>query len=163
MFKVSAIIALLWSPVGLAGNANDYFAEGVLDLKWGATLQQVQSKYPKGRTWPTVEVYETSLVYESVVDVALPGLEERAVNVMFHFARFGAGERLSWVSIHFDYEDRDVILYKLADKLGQDYSVHTDREDSYYDWKRPRASRVSLRIGNAAPYSWAIVSISEVE
>jgi hypothetical protein len=163
MFRACVIAALLCSPVVLAGTVNDEFANGVLDLKWGATLQQVQAKYPKGRTWPTAQVRETTLAYDAPVDIALLGLEERAVTVMFHFARFGDSERLTWISIHFDYEDRDAVLYKLADKLGQDYSVHTDREDSYYEWKRPRASQVSLRIGNAPPYSWAIVAISEVE
>jgi hypothetical protein len=163
MFRALAIVAFLWSGVGLAGSVNDHFKDGVLDVKWGATLQQVQSKYPKGQTWPTAEVNGTSLVYEVVVDVALLGLEKRAVNVMFEFGRLVDGESLHELSILFDYEDRDAILYKLADALGHDYSVRTDKEGSYYYWKRPRASQVSLSIGNAPPYAWVILYIGEVE
>jgi hypothetical protein len=143
--------------VALAGTVDDYFEEGVLGLKWDATLPQVQQQFPGGVTYPAEgEDRESYLSYQVTVETKATGIELPRSVAIFVFTK---SQKLRHVSFHFEYSDRETVLYQVAEAIGQDYSIRDDELERKYRWKRGRTSHVALSVGRVTPYTWVYLHV----
>ena len=143
-------------PAAMAGTVDDYFEEGVLGLKWDATLPQVQEKFPGGVTYPTRGEKGDSLSYQVTMETKAIGIELPPSIAMFAFTQ---SQKLRNVTFNFSYADRETVLYQVAEAIGQDYSSHEDELEHVYRWKRGRMSYVSLSVGRVTPHTWVYLQV----
>jgi len=154
---ICASFAFLGS-VATAGTVDDYFDEGVLGLKWGATLPKVQEKFPGGVTYPAKDEHGRDYVmYHVSVESKALGIELPTSLAMFEFTKSG---KLRTVFFHFNYADRDTVLYLVAEAIGQDYSSRGYELEHVYRWKPGRTSAVALNIGQGPPYGWVLLRVN---
>lgn len=108
-----AALALLHCIPALAGPIADEFSDGVFGLPWGASKQQIEAAFPKGK-WEApakgIEFYE--------VKDARPifGLERtKKDTISFGLA---SDQRLSSVAVTFPKGDYGPLVIKLGEKFG---------------------------------------------
>jgi hypothetical protein len=141
----------------MSGTVDDYFDEGVLGLKWGATLTQVQEKFPGGVTYPAEgERGSDYMAYQVAVESKAIGIELPPSLAILAFTKSG---NLRGVSFHFNYADRDTVLFQVAEAFGQNYSSQDAALEHKYRWKRGHTSSVALSIGRAPPHTWVYLSV----
>jgi hypothetical protein len=154
---ISASLAFL-GTVAVAGTVDDYFGKGILGLTWSATLPEVQEKYPGGLTYPAEDEHARSYVmYHVSMESKALGIELPASLAMFEFTKSG---KLRAIFFHFSYADRDTVLYRVAEALGQDYSVRDYESEYVYRWKPGRTSAVALNIGQGPPHGWVFLRVN---
>jgi len=161
MVKMFVLATLLWSSTAL-GDIDRYFVNGVPLVAWGTKLQDVQTIYPSGVTWEARNNDpDGARVCMSVAgDAAMLGIDVPVHLV--HFC-FGSALTLQAVHFHFNYADRDVALYRVAEALGQDYAITEKAGSRLYTWKNGRSSSAVLKIGITPPSTWAYLSVWAVE
>jgi hypothetical protein len=150
------LAAVLFSSCATAGGVDDYFRNGVLGIEWGSTRQQVQTAYPNGRTTPHSG---------GVIGYAIPGgmrilkVDVPVSEVRFQFTRANVLER---VYIDFNYSERDLVLYGVAEALGQDYVTEEREQERIYKWKRGQSSLAVLEVGKEPTLDWVILVVDPV-
>jgi len=156
MMKLSVAILFLVSAAAHA-DVDAYFATGVLEVPWGASVQQTRAAHPGGMVWPNRNYNaDEGHIYEAVGEFRPLGLNHPARHVQFIFSR---DDKLIRVSIHLPYADRDEVLYGIAQVLGQDYEVRDEKFSRIYSWKAGRHSDVELVISNDPSRPWAYLYV----
>jgi hypothetical protein len=148
--------ALIATSTALAGTVNEYFGDGVLGLRWGTTLLDVQSKFPRGLTYTTPPDRRTGIIYQVSLDADALGFKTPPMLALFEFTK---SEKLREASFHFHRAESETVLYQVALALGQDYSIEEGPKTTSYLWKPGRTSDVFLSIGRAPPYEWAVLDV----
>jgi hypothetical protein len=146
-----AFILLICAPAALAGD-DSQFRAGALGLSWGATLQQVQSAYPGGLTWPVQGRLVEGVVYAIPGNAQMLGVTTPVQFVQFIFNK---KNELQNVFFHFNYDDRDSALYNVAEILGQEYSVKDEGVVRKYSWKIGKLTQAQFEAGTSAAHPWA--------
>jgi hypothetical protein len=155
-FTTICVTVALMVHAAMAGTVDDYFEEGVLGLKWDATLPQVQEKFPGGVTYPTTgERGDTHLTYHVTVETKAIGIELPKSFAIFSFTK---SQTLRNVSFHFSYADRETVLYQVAEAIGQDYVSRDDELEHVYRWDG-LTSFVALSVGRVTPHTWVYLQV----
>ena len=160
MIRVICVTMLMGLSTAHAGKVDDQFGNGPLGLAWGAPLEVVQAKHPGGLTWRSQEAHGTFFVYEVDLNAKSFGLEDQ--NVHTHF-EFGKDERLRKVSLMFDYDRRDDVLYKLGELLGQDYLPTSTDNGTRYAWRAKNGLSVALNIGKTRKLGWVVLHVDAID
>jgi hypothetical protein len=150
MRMLTFIFAVFCTPTTFAG-ADEQFHTGVLGLSWGITLQQAQSAYPGGVTWPVQGPANEGVIY------AIPGKAQMLrLTTPVRLVQFVFNEKneLRQVFFHFSYEDRDSALYDIGILLGQEYSTKEERDVRRYKWKLGEQTVVQLQVGASTFQPW---------
>jgi len=163
MYKCAFVSLLAWSSTTLGTAVDEYFAEGALGVRWGATLEQVLEAFPGGLSYPLAES-ETdadTIPVMYVVDprVSLPGLRTPCGSVAFLFTR---SVQLKRIACYYPFSDRDSVLYEIAELLGQDYLTRDDSKGRTYSWRNGQGATVGLRIGSIAPFEWVVLTVCPI-
>ena len=157
MSRLTLLAILLVCTTTQATAGDQHFADGVLGIAWGETLQNVQATFPRGDTWSTAEgTDKLYFTYQAHVERQLFGLDPS--NVLVHF-NFDRDERLAVVHFLFSYSQRDNVLYRLGETLGHDYDSSNGKNETIFRWKAQATPYVVLRLGNKVPHAWAILTI----
>lgn len=157
MLRSVWLACLLWSSAGYGGAVDDHFANPFPGIEWGATLQRLQSRYANGISTGGLRG-ERGVAFVMPGDTELPGIDVAAQLVTFAFAQDGTLEN---VCFYFNYANRDVVLYKLAESLGHDYKATDTASGRTIWWKPGSKTRAQLTIGSS-PNSWAYLQIYPV-
>lgn len=138
-----------------SASVDAHFPEGALGVSWGATLQQVQSAYPGGLTWP-VKGESDGVAYVVPGSSQMLGMSTPVKLVHFLFTK---DNTLRTIFLHFAYSDRDSALYDVAELLGQDYSTKDEAAARKFRWESGEKSEAQFEIGLSALQPWAQLGI----
>jgi hypothetical protein len=156
MHRITCLAILLVSNSALGNPVDDLLGEGVFGVAWGTKLEAVQAHYAGGLTWSTTHVDGSHFAYAVQVPTKLFGMDEPRLQVHFYFNKY---EQLHQVFLHYKYDLKDVVLYQVADTLGQTYRTHNDKRELLARWESQSGVVVTLTTGFGPPYTWEILCI----
>ena len=156
MYRIACLASLLISNSAFGNPVDDLFGQGVFDVAWGTKLEAVQARYPGGFTWESTHVQGSHFGYEVQVPTKLFGMDEPNLHVHFFFNKY---EQLHEVYLHYRYDQRDVVLYQVAETLGQDYRTQSHKRQLLAQWKSQSEILVTLSTGAGPPFNWEMLSI----
>jgi hypothetical protein len=145
----------------------ELFGTGVLGLEWRATVQKVTQKFPDGSMFP-LSLYDQGRVgYRVTSDIEVLGLKSTDQEVKFSF---DVQDRLRTVGFYFDFSRSEIVLRYVTEALGKHTRMNSNFRTTTYYWlpatkeaapNSPFAPAVALTIGNALPYEWVVLYISD--
>lgn len=142
-------------------DVDSQFGSGVAGCGWGDTLQQVQAKHPGGFAWPNQgNEFKGEVVYAVTGAFVIAGVETASPLVHFVFSK---DNELQRAFFHFKPADRDIVLYQVAQLLGQDYSIRDQAASREFDWKRGRTSFARFEIGNGPDMPWVYLGVRSMK
>jgi hypothetical protein len=156
MYRFTCLAILLVSNSAFGNPVDDLLGQGVFDVAWGTKLEAVQKRYPGGFTWESTQVHGTHFAYEVQVPTKLFGMDEPNLHVHFFFNKY---EQLQEVYLLYKYDQKDVVLYQVADTLGQNYRTQSDKRQLLAQWKSQSGVVVTLSTGSGPPYTWEMLFI----
>ena len=151
MSRLTLLMLLFMSDSAIGDAVDDYFNRGVLGVAWGSKLEVVQSRYPNGSTWNTAAVDGSFFAYEVPVPAKLFGLDE--ANLVVHFS-FNEFEQLCLVNLLYRYDQREAVMYHVAEALGHYYLTRNEKHQLITQWKSESKILVSLATGDGPPHTW---------
>ena len=156
MLRTACMVLLLTGSVANAGMVDDQFSKGALGMAWGATLVEVQTKYPHGLTWDTDGSDGTFFAYELHLIENPFGIGDAGVHVHFYFNK---EEKLDRIHFMFDYDQRDDALYRVGELIGQDYIPRDIGKERSYKWRATTPVSVVMYVGKTRHYGWVELTL----
>ncbi|MDO6679147.1 hypothetical protein [Shewanella sp. 4_MG-2023] len=131
-----ALIGLLISPFAISDPMSDVFGEGVLDTKWGYSIQQVHEAHPKGKSKSLNDI----VWFEVKNSKEVLGFGRK--NKKLHFS-FDAEGRLNGAAVHFDDSQYGALLIKLETLFGE-WTKGPASSVPYVQWKNDDGITLTL-------------------
>lgn len=145
------IMILLFTQTVLADPITDVFGEGVFDIKWGNSIEQIQEAYPMGNK----KSLNNIMWFEVKNSKEVLGFQRKNMNI--HFS-FDDKDRLNGVAVHFDDSQYGALLIKLETLFGE-WSKHSTNAVPYIQWKSDNGITLTL---SSAPSGFGIDTVFSI-
>lgn len=156
MFRMTLLVAMGVVNASHAEPIDNVFGAGVFEVPWGASLENVQSRFPLGYTWEVTRSLPTDFVHETRIESSLFGLGTPAVLVQYGFDE---NEKFHVAHIFYTHDRNQDLLYQIAQVLGQDYETNPTKRETTHTWRSRSRLIVTLSIGHGRPYQWTVLTV----
>jgi hypothetical protein len=156
--KTNLLVLLFLFSINAIARADDNFEKGPLDVKWGDSIQYVQSVYPDGLTWPTTNAPD-AITYSILKDSKAYWLGIPIQEVKFSFKSNG---KLHTVFFEFKHSDAEVVKQKTMKLFGDDFKARKDDTGLMFSWKNSTKYKAQLSVNSLSPHEWVILGVQEI-
>jgi hypothetical protein len=66
---------------------------------------------------------------------------------------------LQAVNFFFRYEQKDDVLYRIGEVIGQDYTSTNNNNGTSYRWPSRGRPYATMQVGNRTPFNWVVLRL----
>ena len=155
IFFVLILLTTLNSSRCFAGNIRDVFGDGLFNVTWGITIEQVKDVHPNGKK----EVLGKETYYKLISSKEVLSIKRNKEVINYGF---GSNNQLSSVAIYFDSDDYSSLIDAVRENFGlpqkQDsgmsgilkWPIDNDIQVSIIRINTGFSNEIILNIGNVA-------------